>query len=93
MRAFDPVQHHRRLTRLAEARADALDRHRVRLERLLALALNVATANERECPNTQLLVALEELDAAVDRPGPTIDDLVALLRKTDPDTTSKEVPK
>ena len=82
MSGFDVVQHHRRRTRQAEARADMLERERAKLERLLGLALEVAAGNE--CKPLVLLRALEVLDRAAETGEPSA-ELVQLLRQTDPD--------
>ncbi len=59
-REFDVVGHHRKRTRVAEGRADMLERERAKLERLLVLALRVAVGNE--CEPLDLLRVIEELD-------------------------------
>lgn len=81
---FDIVQHHRERTREAERRAEHLERERSRLERLLALALRVATADGKDADPLALLSVLEELDRAVEQDAAEIDELVQLLRDTDP---------
>ena len=81
--AFDLGQHHRERTRRAEARAEHLERERVKLERLLAVCLDVACAGTGTKP-LALLALLEEMLAQVDeiRSLPSTDDLLTLLRET-----------
>lgn len=83
--AFDlATTHHRLRTRQAEARADGLERYRQRLERILAIALRVATGDGRDADPLALLKAIEStLELAATLPDET--DLVLLLRETDPD--------
>jgi hypothetical protein len=80
---FDVVAHHRERTREAERQADMLARELDKAVRLLALAVRAAAGDEAD-PATVLRV-LEELDGLVQRPEPTVDDLIALFRETDPD--------
>ena len=80
---FDVVAHHRRRTREAERRADMLEHERAKLERLLARALQIAAGTESE--PLVLLAVLEEIDRLVAKPAPTIEELVLVLRETDPD--------
>ncbi len=83
---FDVVAHHRTRTRRAEARADGLERHRQRLERILAVALRVATGDGRDADSLALLKAIEAtLDLAETLPEHGTDPFVRLLRETDPD--------
>jgi len=77
---FDIVEHHRRRTRQAEARADALDAVRHRLERLLAIALRAAAGNE--CDPAVLLSVIEEIDRKAQEPGADYDQLAQLLKET-----------
>ena len=79
---FDIVRHHRERTRGAERRAEHLERERSRLERLLAIALRAATADNVE--PLSLLAGLEDLDRAVEQDAAEIDELVQLLRDTAP---------
>jgi len=81
---FDIVQHHRKRTRRAEGRADGLERELAKALRLLGLA--VTTAAGEDCDPLTLLRVLEAHDAEMQRPrrGPSIDELVQLLRETDP---------
>lgn len=84
MSTFDVIAHHRERRRVAELRADGLERQRDRLQRLLTLAVRAAAG--KDCEPLVLLRALEEmLDTADTIPnGPSIDELVQLLRETDP---------
>ncbi len=82
MSSFDVASHHRRRTRLAEGRANGLERELAKALRLLGLALRVADGDE--CEPIVLLRALEQVDEIGQRPGASIDDLAALLRATDP---------
>ena len=81
--AFDAVAHHRARSRRAEARADALELQRTKLERLLGRALQIAAGSE--CEPLVLLAVLEEIDRLAAKPAPTIEELVVVLRETDPD--------
>ena len=81
MSTFDVVAHHRERTRRSELRAEALDRQRVRLDRLLALALRVAAG--QHCDPLVLLRVLEQMLDVAD--ATDVDELVQLLRDTDPD--------
>lgn len=82
--SFDLAAHHRERTRRAEQYADSLERQRARHERLLALALQIAAGTD--CDPLVLLRLLEEtLDAADRQPSEfSVDELVQLLRDTDP---------
>ncbi len=85
MSNFDLIAHHRRRTRAAERRADTLELQRAKLERMLALAVRVASADGRDCDPLVLVEMIEELDRlTLDPPEPTIGELVVLLRDTDP---------
>jgi len=79
---FDLATHHRQRTRRAEARADGLERHRQRLERILAIALRVATGDGHDADPLALLKVIEELDQTMQRDERSIDDLARLLRAT-----------
>ena len=78
---FDVASHHRRRTRLAEGRANGLERELAKALRLLGLALRVAAGDE--CEPIVLLRALEQVDEIGQRHGASIDELAALLRATD----------
>jgi len=83
--AFDAVAHHRARSRRAEARADALELQRTKLERLLGVALRVATGDGRDADPLALLRAIEAtLDLAETLPEHGTDPFVRLLRETDP---------
>ena len=75
---FDIVAHHRARTRRAEARADALEHVRRRLERLLAIALRAAAGND--CDPVVLLTVIERIDEESQRPGADYEELALLLR-------------
>ena len=81
--AFDAVAHHRTRTRRAEARADALELQRTKLERLLGVALRVATVDGRDADPLVLLRVIEEIDRATEADERSIDELVLVLRATD----------
>lgn len=83
MSSFDVVSHHRRRTRLAEGRASGLELQLAKACRLLGLAVQVAAGDE--CEPTALIQVLEMLDERAQSPGASIDELVALLRDTDPE--------
>lgn len=70
MSAFDIVQHHRARAHEAERRADHLEAERARLERLLALSLEVAVAEDRGW------VAVNAAGELVDCPRPTTPPLL-----------------
>ena len=78
---FDVVGHHRARTRRAEAHADSAERQRDKLERLLILALDVATGNGERCDRLVLLGLLEELDEALQRPCIDEERVLELLRR------------
>ena len=81
--SFDVASHHRRRTRLAEGRANGLERELAKALRLLGLALRVAAGDD--CDPIVLLRALEQVDEHAQSPdASSIDDLAALLRETDP---------
>lgn len=79
---FDIVDHHRQRTRRAEARVDALERHRDQLQRILILALQMAVSNSGVNP-LELLAVLEDADREIEKPKLS-DNLVRLLRETAP---------
>jgi hypothetical protein len=75
--------HARDKLRRLGADVDSLHAHRERLERILALALVVATGGARVEP-TALLVVLEEIDAAVVVGHERVELALKALRETEP---------
>ncbi len=82
MSSFDLLEHHRRRTRQAEGRANALETQLAKALRLIGLAVQVAAGDE--CEPIALLQVLEQLDERAQNRGASIDDLAAILRATDP---------
>ncbi|MEO5575049.1 MAG: hypothetical protein ABIR67_10650 [Gaiellaceae bacterium] len=88
MSAFGIIEHNRKRTREAERRADHLERERAKLERLLAVVLDVAvggTGVDRLELLTMLEKMLEQVDQIRQLPERSIEDLAQLLRETNPD--------
>lgn len=81
---FDLLDHHRQRTRRAEARTNSLERINTQLNRMLADAASLILP---EHP-TLFIRLLEEMDRRR-RSGPTIDELVQLLRETQPMSVRK----
>jgi hypothetical protein len=81
--AFDVVAHHRRRTLQAERRAGLFEAELAKALRLLGLAVEVAAGDD--CDPMVLLSTLEEMDRQTQYPEPSIEQLVELLRATDPD--------
>lgn len=79
---FDADRHRREKLQRAERRAAFLATERARLERLLALALRVATHDGKDADPLALLSVIEELDRAVQSCGSSVDESVVLLRET-----------
>lgn len=88
--AFDVVEHHRRRTRRAEQRANALEHVRNRLERLLAITLRAACGPDHD--PVALLHVIERIDDLAQHPGADYDQLAQLLRDTAP-RPSNQGPK
>jgi predicted RNase H-like nuclease (RuvC/YqgF family) len=76
---FDLARHQRERIRRLEAELTALRDHRDRLERMLALALQMATHDSSVSP-TALLAVLEELDKRVNE-SPN-EKVLRVLRET-----------
>ena len=65
-----------------------LERELGKTLRLLAITADIAAGND--CNSMVLLAMIEELDRILEKPEPTIDELVQLLRETDPDPSWRE---
>lgn len=84
-----PIEEYRRvceLRRKAEKRERGLQERARKYERLLALAMRVATSDGRDADPLVSLAMLEQIDDLIENAPPqrTIEDLVQLLRDTDP---------
>lgn len=82
---FDLAAHQRDRIRALERLNASLERQRNQLERLLAHACTIASPDD---PLT-LLRVLERLDNA--HRGPSVDELVTLLRETSSEVAKQEV--
>lgn len=82
---FDVVAHHRARTRKAEQRTAFLEAANESLIRKLALAVRIAAG--QDCDAAVLMAAIEQMDELAQRAperGLSTDELLEVLRETDP---------